>query len=109
MNEKEKEIMDLLIQAHNKYVLLKPTHPSDVPDWADGIHRLQDILNRRIIRRDYPEDFITVKDYDFKFEVPIEPPTVNVKLIKEDIVQLANTIAQAIKEFNRKPWGLGPM
>lgn len=61
MNEKEKEIMDLLVKAHNAYVSLESTHPSDIPDWVNSFHTLQDVLTRRVLRRDYPEVFITVK------------------------------------------------
>ena len=59
MDETEK-IMESIVKAHNDYV--KPsTHPSDITDWTNAIHTLQDILTRRILRRDYPKDFITVK------------------------------------------------
>lgn len=59
MNKEEREIMELLVKAHNLYVKLNPTHPSDIPDWCNGIHNLQGILSRRILRRDYPNDFVT--------------------------------------------------
>ena len=55
--EKEKEIMGLLVEAHNKFIELKQTHPSDITEWVDGIHRCQHILQARIVRRDYPDDF----------------------------------------------------
>ena len=28
----EKEIMDLIVEAHNRYIKLKPTHPNDQRD-----------------------------------------------------------------------------
>ena len=62
MNEKEREIMNLIVEAHNKYVLLEKTHPSDIKDWVDKIHCLQDILTRKILQRDYPNDFPSYKD-----------------------------------------------
>lgn len=62
MNEQEKEIMDLLVKAHNAYVGLDSTHPSDIQDWVNSFHILQDILTRRVLRRDYPETFVTVKN-----------------------------------------------
>lgn len=61
MDKKEKEIMELLVKAHNIYVGLNQTHPSDNKDWCDNFHRLQDILSRRIVRRDYPNEFITIE------------------------------------------------
>ena len=58
--EEEKEIMDLLVQAHNKFVKLNPTHPSDVSDWVNSIHGLQNVLGGRVLRRDYPETFHSI-------------------------------------------------
>lgn len=54
--------MNLIVEAHNKYVLLEKTHPSDIKDWVDKIHCLQDILTRKILQRDYPNDFPSYKD-----------------------------------------------
>lgn len=62
MDETEKKIMESIVKAHNDYVKLPSTHPSDITDWTNAIHTLQDILTRRILRRDYPKDFITVKN-----------------------------------------------
>ena len=53
----EQEIMDLLVEAHNKFVELKPTHPSDITEWVNGIHRCQKTLMARVVRRDYPNEF----------------------------------------------------
>jgi hypothetical protein len=60
--KEEKEVMDLLIQAHNKFIKIYQTHPSDIKDWVDGIHRCQSILKCRVVRRDYPNHFYSVKD-----------------------------------------------
>ncbi|CAM3556895.1 MULTISPECIES: hypothetical protein [Elizabethkingia] len=62
MDETEKKIMESLVKAHNDYVKLSSTHPSDIKDWTNALHILQDILTRRILRRDYPKDFITIKN-----------------------------------------------
>ncbi|BBQ07944.1 hypothetical protein [Elizabethkingia anophelis] len=62
MDETEKKIMESIVKAHNDYVKLQSTHPSDINDWTNAIHKLQDILTRRVLRRDYPNDFITVKN-----------------------------------------------
>lgn len=57
MTEEEREIMDLLVQAHNKFRLLKMTHPNDILEWCDGLHDMQGVIANRIVRRDYPNDF----------------------------------------------------
>lgn len=62
MDENEKKIMEFLVNAHNDYVKLPSTHPSDIHDWTNALHILQDVLTRRILRRDYPKDFITIKN-----------------------------------------------
>ena len=61
MNEEEKKVMNALVKAHNLYIKLESTHPIDNSDWCDAIHKLQDIISRRIVRRDYPKQFITIK------------------------------------------------
>jgi len=58
----EVEIMELLIIAHNKFCQLQSTHPSEATDWQNGIHRLQAVMGLRILRRDYPEEFVTIKN-----------------------------------------------
>lgn len=60
MNDEEREVMNFLIEAHNKYTKLPRTHPSDIYEWTQAIHRLQDLLSARIVRRDYPNDFISI-------------------------------------------------
>ena len=57
----EKEIMDSLVHAWNLFVKLEKTHPSHNKDFADGIHKCQDILMHRIVQRDYPDVFPTYK------------------------------------------------
>lgn len=55
--EQEKEVMDLLIKAHNKFVALDRTHPSEMQNWVIAFHTLQGIMMNRIVRRDYPKHF----------------------------------------------------
>ena len=59
MTEKEQEVMNLLIEAHNKYYQLEPTHPSDGQEWMLSFHRLQSLLGSRVLRRDYPNMYYT--------------------------------------------------
>ena len=55
--KEEKEVMDLLVEAHNKFAKIEQTHPSDINEWVEGIHRCQSILQGRVVRRDYPDVF----------------------------------------------------
>lgn len=61
MNDKEKKIMEKLVEAHTLFTELKQTHPSDISEWVNNLHGLQKIIGMRIVRRDYPEDFPTHK------------------------------------------------
>ncbi len=58
--EKEQEIMDLLVEAHIKFISLKNTHPNESSDWLTSFHRLQGILGERVLRRDYPSTFYSL-------------------------------------------------
>lgn len=64
MENTEKEIISLLNQANNKYFKLHSTHPKDKTDWVNVFSQLQDILTRRILRRDYPTEFNTVLELE---------------------------------------------
>lgn len=57
----EQKISNSIVAAHNEFIKLEPTHPSDIVDWVNAIHTLQRILGGRILRRDYPETFSTFK------------------------------------------------
>lgn len=57
----EKEIMNHIVSAHNKFVGLERTHPMEIQEWVDAIHRLQDLLGARVLRRDYPTTFPTCR------------------------------------------------
>ncbi len=55
--EKEQKISDLLSEAHNFFIELERTHPMEISEWVSSIHKLQDLLGARVLRRDYPETF----------------------------------------------------
>ena len=58
--KEEKEIMDLIVSAHNKFMDLntkEPNHQHDSKDWVNSIHSLQNVLMGRVLMRDYPEYF----------------------------------------------------
>jgi len=58
--DKEKKVMDLLVEAHNKFLELEPTHPTEITEWVSNFHKLQDLLGARVLRRDYPETFSAI-------------------------------------------------
>lgn len=55
--EQEQEIMNLLVEAHNKFVEMEQMHPDDMREWVDGIHKCQNVLKGRVVTRDYPDVF----------------------------------------------------
>lgn len=57
LNKEEQEIMDLLVEAHNKFLALPRTHSSEMPDWVLAFHSLQNILGWRTLRRVWPNEF----------------------------------------------------
>ena len=60
--KQEKEIMDLLVEAHNKFMNLQLTHDNELSEWILNFHRLQDLLGARVLRRDYPETFYSISN-----------------------------------------------
>lgn len=57
----EKEIMDNLVAAVNGFSKIEQTHPNHAPDFVDGIHMCQHVIQHRILQRDYPDTFPTYK------------------------------------------------
>ncbi|MDK0621518.1 hypothetical protein P5E90_11810 [Clostridium perfringens] len=55
-------IMDNLAEAWNMFLKLEQTHPSEQDNFAEGIHKCQQVLMNRILRRDYPEGYPTYKN-----------------------------------------------
>lgn len=55
LTDSEGEVMDALVTAWNKYVGLERQHSGEQRDFADGVHRCQDLLAIRIARREYPD------------------------------------------------------
>lgn len=48
-------VMDALVRAVNAFARLERQHPSELDEFVDGIHRCQDQLAVRIVRRHYPD------------------------------------------------------
>jgi hypothetical protein len=61
MTEKESEISELLVKAHNLFAEIESTHPQESFDWSEGIRKLQYVLGMRTLRRDYPKYYSSVK------------------------------------------------
>jgi hypothetical protein len=58
--DKEQKIVDLLAEAHNNFIELNRTHPMEMTEWVSSLHKLQDLLGARVLRRDYPETFTSI-------------------------------------------------
>lgn len=50
----EKKILKHLIDAWSLMLKFDSTHPDHCRDFADGIHKCQDVLIHRVVQRDYP-------------------------------------------------------
>jgi hypothetical protein len=57
----EKEILDNLSFAWNNFLGLEQTHPNDINDFMDRIHKCQYILMAREARRSCPTLYKTIK------------------------------------------------
>lgn len=61
----ESEILDNLVAAWNAFVKLPVTHPMELGDFCDGIHKCQYVLMAREARRSKP-DVYPIKKEDVK-------------------------------------------
>lgn len=57
LEDKEKEILNCLVDAWNKFIQLDRQHPGEHNDFADGINKCQYVLGMRIARRTVPDVF----------------------------------------------------
>ncbi|MCH7890996.1 MAG: hypothetical protein IH921_05780 [Gemmatimonadetes bacterium] len=55
LEEKEQEVMDHLVEAMAGYAKLPRQHPTEMDEFIISLHRLQELLAIRIVRRQYPE------------------------------------------------------
>ena len=65
----EKGVMDSLMECYGRFLKLEREHPTELRDFVDAVHRIQDLLAVRIVRRVFPEGWSTheVKtNYDWK-------------------------------------------
>lgn len=53
LTKQEKEVLEAIVKAHNLFVGLSGNKNLD--EWRDNIHKLQDIVGLRLLRRIHPE------------------------------------------------------
>jgi hypothetical protein len=51
----EGKVSDALVEAVQAFAALDRQHPDELRDFVDGIHKCQDQLAVRIVRRHYPK------------------------------------------------------
>lgn len=49
----EKAVFDKIVEAHNLFLELEDS--KNKPEWCETIHKLQDIVGLRLLRRIHPE------------------------------------------------------
>jgi hypothetical protein len=59
LTDEEGIVADALITAVNAFGKLDRQHPDELRDFIDGIHRCQDTLALRIVRRTFPRGWPT--------------------------------------------------
>ena len=55
LTNEEGDVMDYLVGAYTAYDGLEVEHPSDPGEFVQAIHRAQDLLAVRVVRRAYPD------------------------------------------------------
>lgn len=102
----ERAVLDHLADAWNQFVRLAPTHPSDLPEFQAGIHRLQDLVAMRIVRILYPEVF-PVRSSPGTEPLPADTPADFVgdaaTLSREEVDRILSLAADADLDFPAWP------
>lgn len=60
----EQKCHDYLMKSYGEFLEMERQHPDEMRDFVDCIHRMQDILAVRIVRRAYPGYWPTHKIKD---------------------------------------------
>lgn len=55
LNLLEQECMDKLIDSYHAFLKLERQHPEELKDFVTAMHRIQDLLAIRVVRRLYPD------------------------------------------------------
>jgi hypothetical protein len=61
LTDQELLVMDSILQGYSEWIKLEMTHPNEMQDFVNAIHNIQSILAMRVIRRGYPEYWLTYK------------------------------------------------
>ena len=59
LSDEEGELMDHLCDAVDAFEALERQHPQEADEFYASIHRLQDLLSVRAMRRLYPKGWVT--------------------------------------------------
>ncbi len=62
LTEGEQRVSDHLVGAFNEFSKLDRTHPSEMDEFVSALHRLQDLLAVRIVRRQFPKGWPTYRE-----------------------------------------------
>lgn len=62
LTDQELLVMDSITQGYSEWLKLEMTHPCEMQDFVNAIHTIQSILAMRVIRRSYPEYWLTYKE-----------------------------------------------
>ena len=55
----EQTVMDSIMAAYEAFLKLESEHPDELREFVDGIHRCQDVLGMRVLRRSVPTGWPT--------------------------------------------------
>ncbi len=65
LTDEERKVMDAAVICWRSYLKIakdKDNHPDDLDEFRRAIHVIQNILMCRIVRREYPDEYTTIKD-----------------------------------------------
>jgi hypothetical protein len=57
----ERKVLNLIGACHGAFAELPQSHPSDLPDFVNGVHIMQGLIMQRVARRAEPKSFPTYK------------------------------------------------
>lgn len=61
LTTQELRVMNKICGGYSEFLKLETQHPSEMQDFVNAIHAIQGILAMRVIRRGYPEYWLTHK------------------------------------------------
>lgn len=59
LTPEEQGVMDKLMECYELFLKMDREHPDEIRNFVDGVHKIQDILALRVIRRCYPQGWPT--------------------------------------------------